>query len=148
LRVQSKGAILNCLLKDESDQPSVVFKTHGSLTLEVEVQINEPIKNCSLGFTINDELGSVIFASHLNQYQNLEVTNPSVIRFRATMPTLPLSPGLYSISLFLSSERVDYDQMPRAITFEVVWDASLSLKYPPHVHWGVLFIPVEWSVAR
>jgi hypothetical protein len=98
-----------------------------------------------LGFSITDNLGHRLFATKMTQHGKTIVNEGDVYTVRAEIPNLMLTPGSYSITLFLGNYDKDYDVIDRAVDFEVVWDADTSGRHRPSSHWGRLYFPVTWK---
>lgn len=129
-----------------SGELSSVFKNGDTLTLNVNLSFN-PAQwdNIDVGFDIKDRTNKVIFASNTSQY-GLMLDSPTQSKYQLSIiiPSLVLSPGFYSISLYAGNGIRDFDLLQDAIRFEVIWDISTNTR-PPHPSWGPLSMPLNWN---
>ena len=102
--------------------------------------------NAYLGFNIKDELRNIVFATNTNQYKlafNNNGPKDGLISF--SIENLPLSPGVYYISLFFGNGIYDVDVIEDAICIKIIWKKHNDLAFPPHPRWGHLVLPVKWE---
>jgi lipopolysaccharide transport system ATP-binding protein len=129
------------------DSIATTFVTNQSFCFEVTCSLGEITPNrATLGFAVNDALGKTIFAGHSNQY-GLQVEGKKV-RFKGVITHLPLTPGTYSLSIYLSDGRTDYAVARDSLYFEIFWNQNTGLLYPPRDSWGSIFVPVSWSASE
>ena len=121
------------------------FQTGGPLSLEVKIHIGpNQLKNADFGFDIKDRSDRILFATNMSQYHYcVPITHEDDYKINATIPYLNLTPGYYSISLYVGDESGDIDIVNDAIGFEVRWNNEKILA--PHQRWGPLFMPVSWE---
>lgn len=127
-------------------QPTATFETNGRFELEVEcVADTGVLPQISLGFLIKDGTGFNLFATNMNQHNQLFHNSNGHYFVRAIIDRLPLAPGTYTLSFFLGNGSFDADAIENAISFEVMWDKALDLAFPPQPYWGAMFVPVRWE---
>ena len=125
------------------------FDSLGKFTIEVVcLLIPDLLHKVSLGFVVTDSMGIRQFVSHSNQYFDYSVKELRKAFFRATIDQLPLVPGNYKIDLHLSDGTRDVDVVQHAISFDVLWNSQIELKYPPRSSWGRMLVPVKWSMKE
>jgi len=122
----------------------------GPLEVNVKLDYDPSVMSVlSLGFQIVDEMGQNIFGSNSGQYHVLVRNGRGSEWVTFGIPELPLAPGSYSITLFLGNGVADYEIIPDAISFEVVWPSSARTSFGlPQRSWGPLWVPVHWEVAE
>jgi lipopolysaccharide transport system ATP-binding protein len=142
-------ALIRRVRLTSDDLPTATFRSTGPFSFEVECAVDPTImKQMSLGFNIRDYLGTVLFASHLNQYQEEVQATGETILIQVVIDPLPLAPGSYQLSLYLATGASNIDIVEDAASFDVVWDQNIGLIYPPLPGWGPLFVPVDWRVPE
>jgi len=146
-RVGNKAILRELQLLTDGTETST-FRTLEQLTIKVTCQFTESHRSISLGFVLKDQLGSRVFAAHLNQYLDASIPEPGVYVFSVSFEQLSLSPGGYSISLYLGNGSFDFDIINEAAYFDVVWNPSIDLLYPPQAKWGPLFAPLAWNIVN
>lgn len=125
-----------------------IFETNGNFNFEVDYCIKPHIaRQVSLGFNVKDSMGNLLFSSHLNQYQQQVLSSGEMQTIKAKINPIPLTPGIYELSLFLSNGTTNLDIIENAVSFEVVWNKALGLSYPP-VGWGSMYVPVSWEATE
>lgn len=128
-------------------QATSIFTTHGLFSFATLCHLGSmPSDKASLGFTINDIMGTTIFASHSNQYTQSLADEKQVV-FTATIPKLPLTAGFYALSLYLADGSYDHCVARDVLQFEVLWNKDIQINYPPQKSWGASFVPVQWTVT-
>lgn len=122
-------------------------ETGGALRFEVLCKADTTqIRAFCLGFAVKDAMGSIILAANMQQYE-LEVKNEKGgCKLGASIKNLPLNPGTYSISLYLSNGAYEIDVVENAVYFDVVWNSPFSVRMPPRPYWGATFAPVTWKM--
>lgn len=134
-------------LLGDGNEPTRVFTSRGRFRLEVICHLDPKTANqYSLGFSIRNLMGEVLFNVHLNQYRVFSVEKSGTYSFTAAIDPLPLAPGSYMLSFHIVSGKVDIEAVLNAVKFDVVWNNELDLLYPPGSTWGPLVMPVEWEI--
>ncbi len=147
-RTNGKRPLIRHLQLMADGSTTNVFQTYKTFKMRVECLLDAPLlRASSLGFVVKDAFGTVVFTSHSNQYKTYAANEVTTAVFEASIQQLPLAPGLYSVSLYLTSERVEYDRIENEIFFEVIWNENIELRYPPRQQWGPIFVPVEWDIV-
>jgi len=144
-----EGHLLESVRITSNGVPSAVVGTGDPLTLEVRVGgATDDLPRLSLGIQIVDNLGQRVLDSRSEQYAVTirPAAGPQTVC--ATIDELMLTPGHYSVTLFLGTTYRDWEVIPSAISFEVVWRNREGIKTAPLAHWGPLFLPVRWQVER
>ena len=123
-----------------------VFQTGSNLSLQTIISIDSAkLDQINFGFDIKDKSDRVIFASNMRQYKlSLPVKRKGKYQLKFTIPSINLTPGYYSISLFLGNGSRDIDIIHDAIRFEVIWNENSEL-LPPYSFWGPMYLPVVWE---
>jgi lipopolysaccharide transport system ATP-binding protein len=125
------------------------FDALGEFSIVVACYLTPDIfHKVSLGFVVADNLGNRQFVSHSNQYLDYPVKESQKAFFCATVDELPLVPGNYKIDLHLSDGTRDIDVVQNAISFDVLWDPQIQMKYPPRNNWGKALVLVKWSAKE
>ncbi len=133
-----------CLL--DKGVPAAAFRTNGRFEFEVECAVPlEELASVSLGFVIHDSRGTKVCASSMDQYDRAAPNRTGHLRIRAAIDQLCLSPGVYTLSLYLGSGLDDLDEIEHAIAFDVLWEPRSDIPYPPRAGWGSLVLPVRWE---
>jgi hypothetical protein len=83
----------------------------------------------------------------MSQYNSVVPNINGSARIRVDTDELPLTPGRYSISLYLGNGAYDLDNIEEAIYFDVLWNPIYVIAYPPRREWGALFMPVRWNIS-
>jgi lipopolysaccharide transport system ATP-binding protein len=131
-----------------NDEQSSVFKTNGPFKFVVECQVDVSLASClALGIMVKDISGRNLFSTNMRQ-SNKMVSNPGgSVRLWGQIDALALTPGIYSLSLFLGNDHYDLDIVDEVIFFDVIWDSDLPLAYPSFPQWGSLFLPAsQWGI--
>lgn len=137
LRLMSNGRI------------TATFVTGQPFQFEVQYSLGQiKISNLSLGFIITDGAGNNVTSANMNQYNSMVQSPEQIGTFYASVDSLPLTPGTYSLSLFLGDGGQDLDVIKNATYFDVLWDSSIDLAYPPRPNWGSVFMPVAWNYTK
>ncbi len=98
----------------------------------------------TLGYLIKDQNYNNIHAANMHQYALKFNIDQDKDFIDVKIKNLPLSPGQYSISLFLGDGKHDLDILNDVIYFNVFWNNELNLN-PPHPKWGVLYTLTNWE---
>jgi homopolymeric O-antigen transport system ATP-binding protein len=131
-----------------NEVPSATFSTHGRFEFEVECVVDpEDIKMLCLGFNIHDGMGVNVFGCDMNQYDARFPNRTGHVRIRASIDQFVLSPGTYTISLYLGNGAYELDVVEHAVRFHVVWEPRADIVHPPRPDWGwgPVFMPVRWE---
>ena len=140
IRIMKRVAVL------QNGRPTATIQSGGSCSIEVLVLAESTtLKHFALGVVIKDATGQRVLTTNMQQnhlhFQNLGVEQA----IRVTFTTLPLSPGTYSVSLYLGDGKSDLDIVENAIGFDVVWAQGLQSSLPPKPNWGPLSVPARWG---
>lgn len=132
------------LMRDGAE--NTTFKTLGNMVFEIDCEA-EPhmLREMSLGFLINDSLDQKTCGSNMHQYGLLAPNRTGMVTIRASIDQLCLSPGSYSLSLYLGNGTNDIDVIEDAVYFDIVWEPVAHIETPPHPSWGASFLPVKWQ---
>jgi lipopolysaccharide transport system ATP-binding protein len=123
----------------------LTFTTGGPFGLEVECRADpEAHPLLGLGFRISSNSGTYIFGSDAGEYGALHPNRSGRVLFRARLDHLVLSPGTYTVSLFLGNGRYILDAVENAASFDVVWAPRPDIPFPPN-EWPPVFLPVCWE---
>lgn len=103
---------------------------------------NNNLEMASLGYLIKNESGIAVMAANMHQYgQNLKINNKQDV-ITVMINKLPLTPGSYTISLYLSNGAFDIDIIQDAINFNVFWNKLNVIA--PKKQWGTTYAQTEW----
>jgi lipopolysaccharide transport system ATP-binding protein len=131
-----------------NDPSSSTFQTGKRFGFEVDCQVDKAeLPVLSLGFIIRSSLGMNLCSSNMSQYNSVVPNINGSARIRVDTDELPLTPGRYSISLYLGNGAYDLDNIEEAIYFDVLWNPIDGIAYPPRREWGALFMPVRWNIS-
>jgi lipopolysaccharide transport system ATP-binding protein len=96
----------------------------------------------SLGYLIKNDSGISVMAANMHQYgQNFKIDNKEGV-IKVVIDRLPLIPGCYSISLYLSNGAFDIEIIEDAISFNVFWNKKNVIA--PKKKWGHTYNKTEW----
>ena len=102
------------------------------------------INNLSFGYVLKNEKNQILFAE--NSYQKGEsidiIKNKSQLKI--ALHNLALSPGSYTLSLYLGNGKLDIDIIENAITFMVFWNSKTNMKSPLK-EFGSLYLETKWT---
>ncbi|MEQ6123906.1 Wzt carbohydrate-binding domain-containing protein [Pseudotenacibaculum sp. MALMAid0570] len=101
------------------------------------------IDNLSFGYVLKNEKNQILFAENSYQKENSMKVIKEKKQFEITFQNLALSPGSYSLSLYLGNGKLDIDIIEDAITFMVFWDTETNKK-PPLKEFGSLYLETKW----
>jgi len=82
-----------------SSDPHTISTGHEAVTFRFEVELTTAVPEGQLGISFTNAQGLVLFSRHLP----LQERQPDQIMVVLTLPSLPLSPGSYSISCTISN---------------------------------------------
>lgn len=85
-----------------------------------------------------------IAGSHADEYGRTEVNSGGVMATSAVIDHLMLSPGTYTLTLFLDSGASTLDVIDDAVSFEVLWTPRNDLIHPRNT-WPLVFMPTRWE---
>jgi lipopolysaccharide transport system ATP-binding protein len=126
--------------------PTATFRANERFEFEVECAVRpEELTSVSLGFVIHDSRGTNVCASSMDQYDALAPNRTGRLRIVAAIDQLCLSPGVYTLSLYLGNGLDDLDVIEHAIAFDVMWVPRADIPQPPRAGWGSLVLPVRWA---
>jgi lipopolysaccharide transport system ATP-binding protein len=92
----------------------------GALTLDVRTDTPVPIRRATLGFSVRDRFGAILFSgSSTASGMPLHLT-PGCSTWRFTIAGLPLRPGSYQFDTWLSDPVGTQDRLQPALRVEVV----------------------------
>ena len=100
------------------------------------------LKLASLGYLIKDESGRAVLAANMHQYGQKLKVDKEQNEIRVKIDKLPLAPGQYSLSLYLSNGAYDVDIIEDAVLFNVFWDNDNIVV--PKKAWGVTYVETKW----
>ncbi len=101
------------------------------------------IDDLSFGYVLKNEKNQILFAENSYQKENSMKVIKEKKQFEITFQNLALSPGSYSLSLYLGNGKLDIDIIEDAITFMVFWDTETDKK-PPLKEFGSLYLETKW----
>nr|WP_294925850.1 ABC transporter ATP-binding protein [uncultured Flavobacterium sp.] len=103
---------------------------------------NKKLEYASLGYLIKNESGNTVMAANMHQYgESLKIDNGQN-KIKVSIEKLPLAPGQYSLSLYLSNGAYDLDIIENAVLFNVFWNNDNVIV--PKKNWGSTFAKTEW----
>lgn len=82
-----------------TDNPHIIPAGHEEVTFRFEVELTSAIPEGQLGISFTNPQGLVLFT----RYLKLQESRPGKIMVVLTLPSLPLSPGSYSIACTISN---------------------------------------------
>jgi lipopolysaccharide transport system ATP-binding protein len=146
-RRQGKDVFMHTARLLSGEANNAIFETGQSFGFEVDCFVpKDGMPNINLGFALKDGLGGQIFGTNMMQTGQAIVNTKGKYTLKATIDTLPLTPGRYSLSLFLGNGITDLDVIDGAFQFDVIWNTTLG--YPPKPHWGFLYSPIRWEAVK
>lgn len=103
---------------------------------------NKGLEYASLGYLIKNDRGNAVMAANMHQYgESLRIDNGQN-KIEVSIEKLPLAPGQYSLSLYLSNGAYDLDIIEDAVLFNVFWNNDDVIV--PKKNWGSAFAKTEW----
>ncbi|WP_395045069.1 ABC transporter ATP-binding protein [Flavobacterium sp.] len=102
------------------------------------------IKKLSIGYLIKDYNYNIIKGANTYQYSFKIDVIESKNYIDIEIPNLPLTPGQYSISLFLGDGKYDLDMLYDVIYFNVFWNNNLEIDQP-HPKFGSIYSKTNWK---
>jgi ABC-type polysaccharide/polyol phosphate transport system ATPase subunit len=84
-----------------ADDSHIIPAGHEEVTFRFEMELTSPVPEAQLGISFTNSQGLVLFSRHLP----LQEHEPGRIIVVLTLPSLPLSPGSYSIACTISNEK-------------------------------------------
>jgi len=128
--------------------PSAIVQTGGRFQIEVDVDPGRvDFEGLSLTLRIFDSRGQSVLGTSTSQYNIDLSTQEEEVTVVAGFKGLALSPGTYTVTLFLGSGFFrDFEIVSQAIAFSVAWPSTSERCTPPHQLWGPMFVPVDWTV--
>lgn len=127
------------------------FYTGDIFTGKISIIITPNIlQNAILGFSISDINGYRVFSCSMNQNETSLKIIPGKTEYSVNfkIPELILSPGQYSLSLYIGNSNYDLDVVEQAVFFHVFWNSSNGLPHSPLPHWGPAYMPVDWQFEQ
>lgn len=103
---------------------------------------NCELKTASIGYLIKDESGKAVMAANMHQYGQTLKVDKDQNKITALVQTLPLSPGMYSMSLYFSNGAFDIETLNDVVFFNVFWDQQDVVA--PKKAWGSTYAKTEW----
>ncbi len=148
-RLSDKNPLLShvSMFKDGNETDNFFVNDIFALSVECRANVKE-FPRLALGFVVSDRMGNRIFATNTLQYGTPQANRTGHVRFNAKIDRLFLSPGFYSVSLYLLDGNRDVDIVEDAIRFEVLWNPTLALRFPPLANWGPAFTEVQWNAEN
>lgn len=104
---------------------------------------NSNLEYASLGYLIKDSSGRTILAANMHQYGLKLKIDKNENKIKAEIKNLPLNPGEYSLSVFLSNGSFDVEIINDVLFFNVFWDTKGNI-INPQKSWGSTFALTEW----
>lgn len=147
-RKSGKGGLFRQITLLRDGVPTNTFAVNDRFHLAVLCDLPETPERVCLGIVVKNSLGQKVFSSNTDQYGIHALNTERQVLFEAIIPQLPLSPGTYSVSLYLGNRQFSVDALEDACLFDVVWNPVGRVLYPPPSNWGPLFINIDWRVQR
>jgi lipopolysaccharide transport system ATP-binding protein len=119
-----------------------------ALTLVMSFSSEEPPRSPKIGVVIHDREGRAILSAD-TQYQSCNAAPPGCHagKFVCDFGVLPLMPGRYTISLWLSDPHEDYHVAEHALLFEVVERDAWGLGKVPRADLSLLWWPTDFRLV-
>jgi len=116
------------------------------LDFALRLQLSQPLRQCSLGIHFEDEIGTRIFAAHTRWQLHLIDLAAGDHEVRCIIPSLPLVPGRYYVSIGVSAEGQQVDWLERACAIEVARTDVYGTGELPQTGQGYFLSRAEWMV--
>lgn len=157
--ISDTETVINTYLSSSTSEELLIKKNAGKVITDIEMpektQIfsgkpfdfsvyfnNNELTQASLGYLIKNESGQTVMAANMHQYgQNLTI-DTGQNKIGVHIDRLPLNPGNYSLSLYLSNGAFDLDILEEAVSFNVFWDDENVIG--PKKGWGWTYAKTEW----
>jgi lipopolysaccharide transport system ATP-binding protein len=138
-------ALMRSIRLFQDSEATSTFTTGGSFGFEVEYAVDPDVAHdVDLAFQIRDRSGVNIAGSHADEYGRTQFNTGGVMATSAVIDHLMLSPGTYTLTLFLDSGSSTLDVIDDAVSFEVLWTPRNDLIHPRN-HWPLTFMPTRWE---
>ena len=109
-RAKDKQILIRNIRLLANSQLTTTFVTGETLMFEVECEADPTtLQQFSFGFVIKDATGMALTSANMNQFLIFQTNVGGRVRFRVKIDHLPLSPGTYSLSLYLGNGTYDLD---------------------------------------
>lgn len=123
------------------------FQPIGSpLVLRIEAVFDRPTRFPKIGFVLSTAAGDKLLNAN-NTYQPFENSGELVRSgvFLCECGTVPLLPGVYSLSIWLGDELGDHDALPDCLYFEVTEGDTWGTGRQPPRNAGSMYWPTHFS---
>lgn len=126
---------------------TATFRAGGGFAVEVDCLV-DPQANpvLSFRFELRDSIGTRVLTGNTLHQGPLYPTRTGHVTFRAAIDQLVLSPGTYTLSLYLGNAHHDIDVVENAVSLEIIWEPRDDIPYPPRRDWPVVVLPVRWDM--
>lgn len=148
-RWQGKVPVLRRVeLLDQGGDPATMIATGGTLRIRLQIELPANVERVALWAGIHDAMGDrVVMLSSTFQPEGFEHPGP---RFGAecVIPSLPLVPGRYTLTLWVEHGKAKLDLVEHAISFDLVEsDYFGSGRLPEGPGRGRVLLPARWLVG-
>ncbi len=122
-----------------------VSNVYSGQNLDISIDFDtRKLENLSFGYVLKNEKNQILFAENSYQKEDSIQVIEGKSQLQITFQNLALSPGSYSLSLYLGNGKLDIDIIEDAITFMVFWDTETDKK-PPLKEFGSLYLETKWE---
>lgn len=141
--------IVRSLSLESEGLPTSIIRMGAPAVLRVEFARTEPIPFMRFAFAIENALGQRLFV--LSPTYQEPALFPQMLSSGAIVcriPSLPLTPGSYYVTIILSSSSSEYlDRIDQAVQFSVEAADVFGTGYAPGAASGVFYLPSSWELA-
>lgn len=104
-----------------------------------------PLTRLNVGIAVVDTDGTNLFVCSTGMYYSALTDVPSSGQAVCRVPSLPLIPGRYWVSITLKDDVGVADQVDKAACFSVVDGGKSGVPQLPSRRWGSVLVPHEWE---
>jgi lipopolysaccharide transport system ATP-binding protein len=141
--------VLRSVTVSADGAPSTVARMGSAVRVVTRFASGEPIRHMRFGLAVESALGQrLVNFSPSHQAPTLfpDVATAGVVT--CDIPSLPLLPGTYFLTLIIGDGANDLDRIDRAVEFTVEPADVFGTGQCPGAGHGVFFLPATWSFER
>jgi len=122
------------------------FQSGEQATFEIELGDFADIQHPECCVVLVNERNQRVVMLHSLYHAQLQFGGRSNIKLVCTVPSLPLTPGVYYVEVSLTDPRIIHERVERAAKIEVIFADLLGTGRMPGYSQGHIVLPCEWHV--
>lgn len=132
-------------LIDQYGRSTVTFQAGQAMTIEIDYLFPGPFKSPSFGIIFENTEGQRIFFLQTQlQYGDIEYIS-QIGTAKCYVPSLPLVPGVYYLTLGFSASNEQIDRLESAMTFQVIESDFYGTGKIPSKNQGIILVKAHWT---